>query len=188
MSSPSLSSSFSSHLQLMAFEALFVLRGHNLSSSFVLEASQQDFTTTTTTPPPLNWWDSSQGHQWLWPPSLHLTHSVSNGQWALFPTDVLPSFSSTDTTLALSSQLAGWPCCLSACFSSSQLWALYHSRTHILDLSSPSIVISSKTSSSFGIKYHLFIDAQLPPKLISSPNPVEEFQTHMSAFFGPSLV
>lgn len=31
----------------MTFKALFVLPGHNLSSSFVLEASQQDFTPTT---------------------------------------------------------------------------------------------------------------------------------------------
>ena len=44
MSSSSLSSSFSS---IYNFKALFVLPGHNLSSSFVLEASQQDFTPTT---------------------------------------------------------------------------------------------------------------------------------------------
>lgn len=184
MSSSSLSSSFSSHLQLMAFEALFVLPGHNLSSSFVLEASQQDFT-----PPPPTQLMGLFSRSPVTLTSQSSPYSLCQ-QWSVgpLPTDVLPSFSSTDTTLALSSQLAGWPCCLSACFSSSQLWALYHSRTHILDLSSPSTVISSKTSSSFGIKYYLFIDAQLPPKLISSSNPVEEFQTHISAFFGPSLV
>lgn len=60
----------------MTFKALFVLPGHNLSSSFVLEASSK------TSPPPLNWWDSSQGHQWL--TSQSSSYSLCQ-QWSVAP-------------------------------------------------------------------------------------------------------
>lgn len=114
------SSSFSS-FTTNGLQALFVLPGHNLSSSFVLEALQ-DFTP----PPPTQ--------------LMGLFKVTSDSDLPVFtlltlsamvmslPTDVFPCFPAQ--TPHLHSLPARWLALLSsACFSSSQLWALYHSRT-----------------------------------------------------------
>lgn len=164
----------------MAFEALFVLPGHSPSSSFVLEASQQDFTPTTQlmglfsrSPVTLTSKDSvfillilSAIVNRCWPSSQRMFFTC-------FPAQTTHFHSPPSSPLSFS-LFFFFPGVSAIPFQDPHLGLLFS--------------IYSRTSSSFGFKYHLFIEDQLPPKLISSPNPVAEFQTHISAFFGPSLV